>query len=253
MQEVRLENTTGEAIRSVSDWLRLAPPKKGKDQWEEGRSAMELAKAWFRDARSVAPAELVALLTSNQSLSDAKLERGVAEKVTLIDEFAGEHRNHDLILFGTCGAGSVAVGLEAKVDEEFGPVVGPHLESAPQRSNIPSRVSLLTASLFGRALDDRLRTLRYQLLTATAGTMIEAGQHKASAAVLVVWEFVTHKWASAKSEANSADWRRFLENLPGAPVAAAQPGVLAGPLSLPGGRFVPNGIPLYVGKIVTKV
>jgi hypothetical protein len=214
---------------------------------------MELAEVWFRDGRSVAPAELVALLTSSQSLPAVKLDRGVAERVTPIDGFAGEHRNHDLVLFGTCGAGSVVVGLEAKVDEELGSVVGPYLESVPQGSNIPARVSLLTEAMFGRALDDRLRALRYQLLTATAGTMIEAGEHKSSAAVLVVWEFVTRKWASTKSEANSADWRRFLETLPGSPVAAAQPGVLAGPLSLPGGRSVPKGIPLYVGKIVTKV
>jgi hypothetical protein len=91
------------------------------------------------------------------------------------------------------------------------------------------------------------------LLFATAGTLIEAGLHKANAAVLVAWEFVTRKWTSAKSEANCAAWRGFLETLPGAPVAAAQPGVLVGPLNLPGGEFVPKGIPLYVGKIVTKV
>ncbi len=34
-------------IRSVDDWFRLAPPKRGEHHWQDGRSAKELARAYF--------------------------------------------------------------------------------------------------------------------------------------------------------------------------------------------------------------
>jgi len=44
---VRIEGPNGRAILSVEDWRTYAPPKRGDVQWKDGRSAMELAKAWF--------------------------------------------------------------------------------------------------------------------------------------------------------------------------------------------------------------
>ena len=40
----------GHNIHSVDDWLRFAPPEKGESHWKDGRSAKELAKAWFPTA-----------------------------------------------------------------------------------------------------------------------------------------------------------------------------------------------------------
>jgi hypothetical protein len=44
-----IESRVGKEIRSAEDWFRGAPPKRGKRQRRDGRSAKEFAKAWCRD------------------------------------------------------------------------------------------------------------------------------------------------------------------------------------------------------------
>jgi len=53
---------SGHEIRSVEDWFKYAPPKKGELQWKDKRSAKELAQSWFRDGTPKPPDEFRALL-----------------------------------------------------------------------------------------------------------------------------------------------------------------------------------------------
>ena len=57
-------------------------------------------------------------------------------------------------------------------------------------------------------------TLRYQLLTAAAGTLAYAGQVGASTAVMLVHEFVTDKTTDKHSQ-NEADYAAFLHRVSG--------------------------------------
>jgi len=58
MSPLLIQSSDGKPIRSIDDWFNLAPPKKGRKQWKDGRSAKELAKAWFRTGRAKVPEEL---------------------------------------------------------------------------------------------------------------------------------------------------------------------------------------------------
>src|SRR5712692_4427123 len=84
-----------------------------------GRSAMELAKAWFPDDQLSAPPELMDLLPSHSRLHNQRLVRGVPEFVTSLP-VRGEGRNHDLWLLGKTERESITICIEAKADEAFG-------------------------------------------------------------------------------------------------------------------------------------
>jgi hypothetical protein len=67
---------------SSEEFERTPLPKKGDEHWVDGRSAKELAKAWFRGGTLTVPEELLAALHSHDLTRNLVLERGWAEKVT---------------------------------------------------------------------------------------------------------------------------------------------------------------------------
>ena len=102
----------------ITHWQMWTRPKK-EYQWEPERSAMELAKAWFRQSETSPPEELSQLLHSSERLTTLKLLRGIPERVTSLPE-RGEGRNHDLWLLGWTKQEQVTICIEAKADEPFG-------------------------------------------------------------------------------------------------------------------------------------
>ena len=175
--EIRLESSRGEPIRSTDDWLRYAPPYGGIEQWKDGRSAKELAKAWMRPT---VPAEFRALFETHELTRGVMMTCAWPEVKIPLDDFAGEQRNSDLVVLAHGKAINILITVEAKADEEFGKLIGEYYESKRNcSSNVCARIDHLLKEVFGRELDGELSKLRYQLLTGFAGTVIEAGKQKA--------------------------------------------------------------------------
>ena len=86
-------DNNGKPIRSVKDWLRLAPPKMGIRHWKDGRSAKELATAWFVTGKPNMPKELTKLFESHPLTANFFPELGIPEFVTRLDNFKGELKN----------------------------------------------------------------------------------------------------------------------------------------------------------------
>jgi hypothetical protein len=252
MNPVSIQTSEGIPIHSVDDWFRLAPPKKGSRQWKDGRSAKELAKAWFRTGTPQVPEELEGLFESHPATQSLVIERGIPEMQTRLDDFRGEKRNHDLILLGHAGSVSTLVAIEAKADEEFGPVIQDYLEKTKgTSSNVPHRIDLLSRSIFGRPIDEELGQIRYQLLHGLGGTLIEAKNQGATQAVFVVHEFISGNAAQENVDRNAADFERFMHALSGGEEAVVSEGILIGPIRVPGGEFVPADVPVLIGKVTT--
>ena len=142
---LELTRPDGKLIESLEDWTR---PKRDY-HWKKGRSAMELAKSWFREERLSPPSEFIALLLSEPRLQELKLLRGTPELVTALPE-RGEGRNHDLALVGQTPQESVTICVEAKADEPFGSeTVRQYWERAMRRRNLgnstraPERIQAL--------------------------------------------------------------------------------------------------------------
>jgi hypothetical protein len=92
--------------------------------------------------------------------------------------------------------------------------------------------------------------LRYQLIHAVAGTLIEAVNQEAIQAVFVIHEFVPRRGKSAKAMENDNDLKSFVNLLSGDDQETNR---LIAPLFVPGGGKIPSDIPLYIGKIVSVI
>jgi hypothetical protein len=242
----------GKEIRSVGDWFAVAPPKQGIRQWADGRSAKELAKAWFPVAGDPRiPPELQALLDSRQETHGIGFDRGEPERETVFDNCGGEARNADLVLWGHNPRGKVLVSIEAKADESFGEIAGEYVRKSTARnprSRVPERFELLCHGVLGVGPDDEeARAVRYQLLTAVAGALVEAQGYEADATLFIVHEFVGAT-DDKKLLANAADLNRFVRLLSRGSTEAISPGTLAGPFSVPGNEHFAGTKYLFIGK-----
>jgi hypothetical protein len=121
----------GEEIRSVEAWFTHAPPRGGRHQWRDGRSAKELARAWCPDGGgAMVPPEIAGLFAMQGTLAQLELEWAEPEARVYFDRLPGEPRNTDLAAVGVAGQLRVALSIEAKADEPFGPPVVHELSAA---------------------------------------------------------------------------------------------------------------------------
>ena len=245
---IKLFGKKNEEIYSLSDWLIYAAPAKKEAHLKDLRSAMELAKCWFRNGVATVPLELQALFNANEITKDIVIPKGYPERETRLDNY-GKGRNHDLVLIGEAGAERILISVEAKADESYGKVVGEYLKTVSPRSNVPNRIEQLTSSILGTNSSDHLR---YQLLHAIAGTLIEAREHGATQAIFLVHEFHSNQTNARNIARNNNDLDAFLSELFEQPINL-EPNLLLGPVAVNGGEYVPGDVPLYVGRVVTEL
>lgn len=247
----------GISISSVDSWYAVAPPKGGETHWVQGRSARELANAWCGSGGPCVPLEIEQLLRSHPDLADVIVERVLPEHQIRFDSLRGEPRNADLAIQARDRSGVVALTIEGKADESFDRPVSAVLQSAierisaDERTGAVRRVEGLSAALFPRWRSGmgHLGELRYQLLTGVAGTLAWAREIGAARAIFAIHEFVTDQTRDEKHAQNAADLIRFLERLSDGVICSLAPGVLVGPVHVPGSEQIPD-LPLFIGKAV---
>lgn len=170
---------------------------------------------------------------------------GEPEARVPFDQFPGEPRNSDLILRAEDEHGPLAIPIEAKGHESFGPYVGDAAADALERrlANPPSNAIRRIEQLVAALLSPRsrgvphLRKIRYQLLTGVAGALAWARMCHASRAVFLIPEFRTAQTDDVLQEANEKDLRNFLHRLTGIPNASVTNQAL--------GPFATTGAPLF--------
>lgn len=260
--ETRMHIRTAKGvITSVESWFSLAPPKGKRLHWVDGRSAKELAKAWFATGVACVPDPLRALMDSHPDFTALTWEHGEPEAKIRFDRIKGEPRNTDLMIRAKDDGGTIAISIEAKTDEPFGSLVGDAMadaldrHTANPRSKALDRIERLVESLLpakAPALPN-LRSLRYQLLTATAGALAWAERCGSDRAVLVVHEFRSDLASHASQASNHADFDRFIRRIAGSNMQDnLKLGRLAGPISVRGDPLFAQPAKLYFGLIATN-
>lgn len=191
-------------ITDINSWFALKPPMGGKKQWKNGRSAKELARYMTKNYPDV-PKEIEDLLLKFTSVG-SEFEWD-AEYVTDFEKYGlgkGEGRNHD----GMMVNGDIFVGIEGKADESLGNLLGEELEKAG--SNKMDRIKGIIKMLFDDEAEVH-KELRYQLITASTATLLEAKERNLSKALLLVLVFKKEgSYSPAKIERNNADISNFL-------------------------------------------
>jgi len=257
-EALRIAGRDGQRIYGIEQWLEVAPPRKGGLHWQDGRSAKELARAWFASVLPAVPKTLQLLFDSHPETAGLRVATALAEWKTRLP-VPGEGRNHDLLLLGTVGQERVVVGVEAKADEEFGPVTAVYRKAAeetrnaepPVPSRLPERIDELSRVIFARDMDEIIGALRYQLLHGTAGTVLEARRRGARLAVFAVHEFRSGEIQEDRVARNHADLEAFLTVLSAGATAQLQPSTLVGPFEI--GESQEERVSLFIGKVVTEL
>ena len=180
---------------------------KGELHWKKGWSARELAVSWYAAAGFPAPVSNV--LDSEPSLRDLKLVDGFFERKTDL-RTPGRATQTDLLVIARGLQGPVLIGVEGKVDEPFGDLVGDWQTKNPSKGK-ERRLAALRSTLGIRAL--AIGDLRYQLFHRTAAVVYEAQDRGIDRAVMLVHSF-------DPGSAGLNDFRAFAEAI-GATGAAA--------------------------------
>jgi hypothetical protein len=204
-----LSKPQGEKIALIDNWPQ---PKRPDLHWQDGRSAKELAR-YFTNAADALPGEVEKILLDRKLLQADDFE-GYPEHKTRFDQCKGEGRNHDLLLVSEVN--SLVIGLEAKVDELFGnTTVISELCKPDITANKENRINDLTEKIFElEPTDPKVEGLRYQLLTATAGTIFEAMERKLTKAMLLVLVFKKEgSYDESKIRKNKRDYKKFTDML----------------------------------------
>jgi hypothetical protein len=256
---MRVIGKQNQEILSWQDWER---PRDKAKQWVEGRSAMEIARAFFRNGNARLPEPLTRLLQNEPALSNFTAHEVRPEFETdLPPRGSSGPRNHDVWLRGYAGHRRVSIGIEAKADEAFDRPLSSKDEYGSRRladgnaTDMPARLTLLGAMLFGPQFDlttPSFSRLGYQLVTGVAGTVIQAAHDGASTAAFVIYEFSTPLTSTQKQARNATDLAVFVRLLPGAR-SGPGPGQIIGPIPLEAAGPLPHPIELYIGKVIDQL
>ena len=195
-------------IFDLDTWFRFAPPMGGEVQWKDGRSAKELARFLMQEYPSV-PDQLATILQNFTAQDSEFIWAG--EHETSFAKYGlgkGTGRNHDAILFNR----DIFVGIEAKADEPFGDqYLGEEFEKASE--NKKKRITGLLNMIFEDGIENH-RGLRYQLLTACGGTLLEAKEKQVQNALLLIVVFKKDGcYTQDNDAANKEDLRVFLDEV----------------------------------------
>ena len=251
----------GESIGCLETWRRLAGPKT-EQQWKDGRSAKESARAWLECTPARVPAEIEQALSTHcdfgRILPGWKAE---PEARVAFDSFGGEPSNLDVLLTAEDEKGPLVIAVEAKADEPFGKTVEDTLCQARKRKeeNPRSQGMARLEQLAAAILDvpgDRLPEvgeLRYQLLTASAAALAEAQRQSARSAVVIIHEFVTGRTSDQKHLDNAKDLDAFVRKLSDGAMTTLAEGTVQGPFELPGHPLIHSPIRFYIGKAVRNL
>lgn len=244
---MELVKKNGDTINCWQDW---EPPKKAY-QWKEGRSAMEVAKSWFRNSTANPPAEIIRILVDFFQ-EDIEVLRVVPELITPLPE-RGEGRNHDVACTCMIGERLATVCIEGKVDESFGEQsVAQYYNRMKERQSlgdptrVPERIEKLVsmlpispAEISSCAVSDN----GYQLVTALVGTALQAKLDGSNIAALIVHEFHTEGADARKIQKNVQDYASFVNALTGDMCKDGGDGKLFGPIEV-------NGISCFIGRVI---
>ncbi len=209
--------TTGPA-----NWQALlADPVR---HWRTGYSARSVAYAWEEAAGL--PPEIAALLASHEHFSQETPELLAAFPEWKVPLPGGSRESqNDVFALVRTGATTLAVAVEGKVSEPFGPTVSDWL-SSPSAGKI-ARLRFL-CDLLGLA-ESEVADLRYQLLHRAASAVVERRRFGMDAAAMLVHSF-------SQADEWLADFASFSGRFGG----GAELGVLAG-------AVLPSGDRLYLG------
>lgn len=222
---MKIVDYNGGAISTLEEWERHFDNPK---HWKRGRSAYSLADFILNHDG----AALLESRVSSALLQRVAFERATPEYLAKFDSYRSPS-HLDLGIFGKVASGrGLFVGVEAKVDETFGPTVSKRYQAALKErcadvsTDVPERIKELLSGYFldfDSPENSKYSGIRYQLLTAAAGTV----SVPKDLVVLYILVFKTNSYDPHKGEENYSDYKKFVACTGGKPLTQPRQDVLA--------------------------
>ncbi|WP_269522400.1 DUF6946 family protein [Coraliomargarita parva] len=248
----------GQAIVTIEDWEKYAPPAGKASQWKDGRSAKECAQAWTSANMKgrLLPPEIHKTLSTIEGFDQVLTWTAAPEVRQAFDTLGGNTRNCDLEVRGFGRRGKFLLCIEAKADESFGKTLTKQRQSAeharsenPKSQQLKRLNDLETRFLKGTKFDPD--KLYYQLLTASAGALEEAKREEARYCILMIQEFISQQTDANKRQLNHEALNEFLSVLTKAQITVSE-NTLIGPIALPS-HFDDSYPQFYVGLATRRL
>ncbi|MBW8330385.1 MAG: hypothetical protein K0M40_00075 [Prolixibacteraceae bacterium] len=241
-----------DSICSLEEWFLKCPPQGKKKHWVPYRSAFETAKLWLRGI----PKQFIEIFKN----CDLEIEYCAPELNTRFDRYKGNVRNHDLLIIAKDQKNEkVVVSIESKVDEPYGRTIGPYLNSIRRKkeegknSNADYRIEDLRKVIFPQVDVIVFESLKYQLLTAVAGTLREAKIQGAKKAIFLVQTLKPSNINEGKNRKNQRDLDHFIKVISNGKYANIHDNDLFGPFKFTGNQFIPDDVELWIGKYSVEI
>lgn len=189
-------------INTIDEWLRECPPKQKYKHWKDGRSAKELAGFLTRELPNV-PYELLKILGKYSTIDDIVVAPEYVTDFKSKGFGSGEGRNHDSLII----LNDSIIGIEAKADEGLDKYYSSI--NIDDTINHQLRYRGLYNALFDASIDGKVR---YQLVSASVGTIIEAiDRNKPNAVLLLITFLKDGCFNERKVKNNSKDINYFIQ------------------------------------------
>lgn len=241
-----------DTICSLEEWYSKCPPQRKDLHWQVDHSAMETAKLWLCGI----PIKFAEILNG----FDLEYELCSPELVSRFDTYNGNGRNHDLLILAKDKKEKkVIISVESKVDESYGQTIGPYLKSIRRKkeegknSNADYRIEDLRKAIFPQVDNKVFESLKYQLLTAVAGTLREAEILGAKKAIFLVQTLKTSKMNDSKNLKNQRDLDSFIKVISNSQHPNILNNDLFGPFKFVGNQFIPDDVDLWIGNYSVEI
>ena len=210
--KIIIESESGKNIDSTNKWGELTPPMNPTLHWQDYHSAKELAKSIFDNGTFV---HKITSVLERFNIPLPEEMHGIPEKATKLPWGKSGNRKHDLFLKDNNS--TIAIGIEAKADEAFDKSVKNKREQAKMRAdggvNMSNRLDGMLNFLYNDNPPDNKEELMYQLLSATAGVILEAKAHNLKQACVMFLVFNSNRLSPTKKKKNEADWQTFCNTM----------------------------------------
>lgn len=179
-------NKKNTEIKSLEQWKEHCPPANKNKQWEEKRSAMEMAKFWLDPERQT---DFLAFMRNKEN--SIAFDYAIPELANKFDEYRSP-RKTDLCLYGNQNGEKIFISIEGKADESFGEYVYKEWVNNIFKKIEKSESKKLDRIIglyqrFGSKSD--FLNLRYQLTYWLAGAIQEAIRNEINKVYLIVQVF----------------------------------------------------------------
>ena len=171
---------------------------KQEKHWKVGYSAYELSNSWM--SAGGIPVSVKSVLAKAPEWGNAAFLDGIFERETETPG-SGRPSQTDLLAILGLADGNAILGVEGKVNEPFGPLVGEWFADG-SNANKSARLSGLCATLGVKP--DTVLDLRYQLFHRSCAAIYEAKRFRYNRAMMLV-----HSFAPATNDKKPAGFEDF--------------------------------------------